>query len=99
MSSAPLHVYSLVLLSHYRKIEKATDVWEDILVENPMDMLSLKLLTDLYIFNGRSLGIRDSCARVLPYWKPETPYYGYVETHSLITTCFFYILEFFNHLN
>ncbi|XP_053382295.1 tetratricopeptide repeat protein 38-like [Mercenaria mercenaria] len=58
------------------KIDNACEKWEDILVEYPMDMLSLKFLHDMYIFNGLSRGLRDSCARVLPYWKPDTPFYG-----------------------
>jgi hypothetical protein len=61
---------------YFRKLDKASDVWEDILVENPMDMMSLKFLHDIYVVNGGSQGLRDSCARVLPYWKPDTPFYG-----------------------
>ncbi|XP_045181254.2 tetratricopeptide repeat protein 38-like [Mercenaria mercenaria] len=57
-------------------LNKACEKWEDILVEKPMDMLSLKFLHDMYIVNGLSQGLRDSCSRVLPYWKPDTPCYG-----------------------
>ncbi|XP_060591859.1 tetratricopeptide repeat protein 38-like [Ruditapes philippinarum] len=69
------HAQAVVYLSE-GKLDKASDVWEDILVENPMDMMSLKFLHDIYVVNGGSQGLRDSCARVLPYWKPDTPFYG-----------------------
>jgi len=59
-------------------ITKAQDIWDDIVVEYPTDMLALKLLTEYGIFFGPKDRIRDCVARVLPQWKKEIPLYGYL---------------------
>ncbi|XP_071101465.1 tetratricopeptide repeat protein 38-like [Haliotis cracherodii] len=56
----------------------ASDVWEDILVQNPLDILALKFAHDTYFYLGYPNQNRDSIARVLPKWKPEMPLYGYL---------------------
>ncbi|KAL4227344.1 Tetratricopeptide repeat protein 38 [Mactra antiquata] len=58
------------------KPSQAASIWEDILVDKPTDIISLKFLHDMYIMNGLSYGLRDSLARVQPYWKPQLPFYG-----------------------
>ena len=54
----------------------ATEIWEDIMVENPKDMLAIKLAHDAYFYMGYQPQMRDSIARVLPHWKPDMPLYG-----------------------
>lgn len=56
----------------------ATDIWEDILVDHPTDALALRFAHDSYFYLGHSLSIRDSVARVLPFWDSQNPNYGYV---------------------
>ncbi|XP_052761558.1 tetratricopeptide repeat protein 38-like isoform X2 [Mya arenaria] len=69
------HAIAVKLLSE-GKSKAASLVWEDILVEHPTDILAAKFLHDTYILNGNSLGLRHSCAGVVPYWKPDMPFYG-----------------------
>ena len=52
--------------------------WEDILAECPRDMLALRVAHAFHFDLGDSAGLRDSVARVLPAWPPESPGYGYV---------------------
>ncbi|XP_027035594.1 tetratricopeptide repeat protein 38-like isoform X2 [Pocillopora damicornis] len=52
--------------------------WEDVLVENPTDMLALKMAHDSYFYLGYQPQIRDSIARVMPKWKENMPLYGYL---------------------
>lgn len=59
-------------------ISKAQDVWDDIIVEYPTDIMALRFLTEYSIFFGPKARIRDSVARVLPRWKKEIPLYGYL---------------------
>ncbi len=60
------------------EITVAADIWEDILLDHPTDALALRFAHDTYFYLGQSLAIRDSVARVLPHWDPESPNYGYV---------------------
>lgn len=57
---------------------KACDVWEDILVDNPLDMLALKFAHDSYFYLAYHPQMRDGIARVIPYWKKSMPLYGYL---------------------
>jgi tetratricopeptide (TPR) repeat protein len=59
-------------------ITSAADVWEDILLDYPTDALALRFAQDTYFYLGHSAAIRDSIARVLPNWDPESPNYGFV---------------------
>ncbi|CAH1783936.1 unnamed protein product [Owenia fusiformis] len=56
----------------------ACNTWEDIMVENPLDMLAVKFAHDAYFYLGYQPQMRDSIARVLPHWKQEMPLYGYL---------------------
>ncbi|XP_041361213.1 tetratricopeptide repeat protein 38-like [Gigantopelta aegis] len=58
--------------------DAACQVWEDILVDCPLDILALKFSYDSYIYLGYSNRLRDGPGRVLPFWKPTMPLYGYV---------------------
>ncbi|HEV3045409.1 MAG TPA: tetratricopeptide repeat protein [Roseiarcus sp.] len=60
------------------QIVRATDIWEDILVDHPVDALALRFAHDSYFYLGHSLSIRDSVARALPFWDAANPNYGYV---------------------
>ncbi|XP_013384664.1 tetratricopeptide repeat protein 38 isoform X2 [Lingula anatina] len=70
----------------------ACHVWEDILVAHPTDMLALKFAHDSYFYLGYQPHMRDSIARVLPYWKPTMPLYGYLfgmHSFGLVETSLF----------
>jgi len=56
----------------------ATQIWEDILVEHPLDVLALKLAHYTHFYCGESGEMRNSVARVLPAWSEAVPGYGYV---------------------
>jgi hypothetical protein len=58
--------------------DKSCDLWEKILLEHPKDMLALKFSHDIYFYLGFAAQMRDSCARVLPRWKPTDPLYSYI---------------------
>ncbi|XP_041651555.1 tetratricopeptide repeat protein 38 [Cheilinus undulatus] len=73
-----LHVRAMELFSH-GNFSKACDVWEDILVDYPTDMLALKFSHDAYFYIGAQNKLRDSVARVLPYWKPHMPLASYLK--------------------
>lgn len=70
-------------LFSYRNFPKASDVWEDILVDHPTDLLALKFAHDAYFYMGAQIPMRDSVARVLPYWKPQMPLSRYRRRHTL----------------
>ncbi|XP_060931851.1 tetratricopeptide repeat protein 38 [Limanda limanda] len=72
-----LHVKAMELFSRGIFL-KACDVWEDILVDHPTDMLALKFAQDGYFYWGAKTRMRDSVARVLPHWKPHIPLYSYL---------------------
>ncbi|PVD31803.1 hypothetical protein C0Q70_07221 [Pomacea canaliculata] len=55
----------------------AANIWEDILIDHPLDMLALKFAHDSYFYLGQSNQIRDSIARVLKHYQPSNPFYGY----------------------
>uniref|UniRef100_A0A2C9JUD5 Tetratricopeptide repeat protein 38 n=2 Tax=Biomphalaria glabrata TaxID=6526 RepID=A0A2C9JUD5_BIOGL len=76
------HVAALVAWSN-GEMKQASNVWEDILVDHPNDVLALKFAYDNYFYLGNSNQIRDCVARVLPMWKPTMHLYGYiVSMHS-----------------
>uniref|UniRef100_A0A8C6NNG5 Tetratricopeptide repeat protein 38 n=1 Tax=Nothobranchius furzeri TaxID=105023 RepID=A0A8C6NNG5_NOTFU len=72
-----LHVKALELFS--RGFLKACEVWEDVLMDHPTDMLALKFAHDAYFYMGAQIPMRDSVARVLPYWKPHMPLFSYLK--------------------
>ncbi len=56
----------------------ALELWEKILLENPLDVLALKLANRTYFYLGDARNIRDSIARVLYAWNEDTPGHGFV---------------------
>jgi tetratricopeptide (TPR) repeat protein len=56
----------------------ATELWGDVAIEHPRDLLAVQLshLGDFY--NGNGPLQRDRIARVLPSWDKSVPGYGYV---------------------
>ncbi|KAM9815877.1 tetratricopeptide repeat protein 38 isoform X2 [Syngnathus typhle] len=86
-----LHVKALELFSH-GNFPKASDVWEDILVDHPTDLLALKFAHDSYFYTGAQTQMRDSVARVLPHWKPHFPLASYLKglySFGLLETHFY----------
>ena len=82
-----------IFFSFFRNISKAQDIWDDIIVEYPTDIMALRFLTEYSIFFGPKARIRDSVARVLPRWKKEIPLYGYWEDGSKF--CFYEFRSYF----
>lgn len=67
------------LAAWYRDDQQAAlDRWESILLDNPLDVLALKLANYVYFYLGDARNVRDSVARVLYAWNEETPGHGYV---------------------
>jgi tetratricopeptide (TPR) repeat protein len=56
----------------------ALDRWEQLLSDHPTDILAIRLAQFITSYLGRSQGIRDSVARVLPAWAPEMAGYGFL---------------------
>lgn len=71
------HVEAVKLWSE-GMLNDATAIWENILLYHPEDILALKLAHDTYFYQGKSIQIRDSIARVMPYWKIQNPLYCYL---------------------
>jgi tetratricopeptide (TPR) repeat protein len=59
--------------------QAATRALERALVDDPRDLLALKVAQDLYFFLGNRLALRDVAARVLPAWPESDPAWGYVQ--------------------
>ncbi len=59
-------------------IATATTIWNDILLDHPLDVLALRLAHFTHFYMGDSAGMRDSVQRALPCWSNEHPAYGYV---------------------
>lgn len=72
-----LHVDAVLAWSRGR-MSRAASLWEDILIDNPTDMLALKFAHDTYFYLGCQRQMRDSVARILPRWKPSAPLYSYL---------------------
>ncbi|KAG0412841.1 hypothetical protein HPB47_010032 [Ixodes persulcatus] len=72
-----LHVDAVLAWSRGR-MSRAAALWEDILIDDPTDILALKLAHDSYFYLGLKRQMRDSVARVLPRWKKSTPLYSYL---------------------
>lgn len=93
-SLTSLHVQIWFTLSHFEPFARsykkllfiflsshmalAANIWEDILIDHPLDMLALKFAHDSYFYLGQSNQIRDSIARVLKHYQPSNPFYGLV---------------------
>ncbi|XP_014780199.1 tetratricopeptide repeat protein 38 [Octopus bimaculoides] len=56
----------------------ACKIWQDILVETPLDILALKLSQFANYFLGKTPQLLHSVASVLSHWTPSVPNHGYV---------------------
>ncbi|XP_072732672.1 tetratricopeptide repeat protein 38 [Ciconia boyciana] len=73
-----LHVSALDMFAR-GELPKACDLWEQILQSYPTDLLALKFSQDTYFYLGYHIQMRDSVARVYPFWTPDTPLSSYVK--------------------
>ncbi|XP_048805471.1 tetratricopeptide repeat protein 38-like [Lagopus muta] len=86
-----LHVLALDMFAS-GQLPKACDVWEQILQNHPTDLLALKFSHDTYFYLGYQIQMRDSVARVFPFWTPDVPLSSYVKgfySFGLMETNFF----------
>lgn len=86
-----LHVKAMELFSQ-GNFPKACNAWEDILLDHPTDLLALKFAHDAYFYLGAQIPMRDSVARVLPFWKPHMPMSSYLKglfSFGLLETRFY----------
>ena len=56
----------------------AERIWDEILVAHPHDLLALRLQHFANFYMGRSHGLRDAIARVLPAWDEALPGYSFL---------------------
>ena len=70
-----MHVKAIQLL-HKGALPEACDYWEQILIENPTDMMALRFAHSTYFYLGQGVQMRDSVARVLPVWERKRPPLG-----------------------
>nr|XP_028584467.1 tetratricopeptide repeat protein 38-like [Podarcis muralis] len=74
------------------QLPKACDTWDQILQNHPTDLLALKFAHDTYFYLGHQTQMRDSIARVYPYWTPDIPLSSYLKgmySFGLMETNFF----------
>ncbi|KAJ7416034.1 Tetratricopeptide repeat protein 38 [Willisornis vidua] len=86
-----LHVSALDMFAR-GQLPKACDLWEQILQSHPTDLLALKFSHDTYFYLGYQVQMRDSVARVYPFWTPDVPLSSYVKGYysfGLVETNFF----------
>ncbi|XP_009707212.1 PREDICTED: tetratricopeptide repeat protein 38, partial [Cariama cristata] len=86
-----LHVAALDMFAS-GQLPKACDLWEQILQSHPTDLLALKFSHDTYFYLGYHIQMRDSVARVYPFWTPDIPLSSYVKGYysfGLMETNFF----------
>lgn len=63
---------------HKGNLDLAINCWESILADNPTDILAVKFAHSGYFYLGYGDRMRDSIARILPYWNSNIPYYNYL---------------------
>jgi hypothetical protein len=56
---------------------QALGLWERILADHPRDAVALRLSHFGHFYSGSGTAMRDSMARALAGWSPETPGYGF----------------------
>ena len=54
-------------------LNRAIEHWESILLDQPLDMLAVKLSQFTHFYLGDSRRLRDSIARILYAWEPHVP--------------------------
>ncbi|XP_053440852.1 tetratricopeptide repeat protein 38 isoform X2 [Nycticebus coucang] len=73
-----LHVSAVEMFAK-GNFPKACELWEQILRDHPTDMLALKFSHDTYFYLGYQEQMRDSVARIYPFWTPDIPLSSYVK--------------------
>lgn len=73
-----MHIEAAEHWAHGRK-RAAIATWEAILVENPLDVLALRLAHHGHFYEGDGQNLRDTVTRRMFAWTPDTPGYGYVK--------------------
>nr|KAF6498387.1 tetratricopeptide repeat domain 38 [Rousettus aegyptiacus] len=73
-----LHVSAVEMFAK-GNFPKACELWEQILWDHPTDMLALKFSHDAYFYLGYQEQMRDSVARIYPFWTPAIPLSNYVK--------------------
>ncbi|XP_012881170.1 PREDICTED: tetratricopeptide repeat protein 38 [Dipodomys ordii] len=73
-----LHVAAVETLAK-GNMPKASDLWEQILQDHPTDMLALKCAHHAFFYLGYQEQMRDSVARVFPFWTSDIPLSNYVK--------------------
>lgn len=59
-------------------IRRTNRIWDDILIDHPLDILAMRLAHTMHFFLGDLARMRDSMARVMPRWSEDVPGYGFV---------------------
>jgi tetratricopeptide (TPR) repeat protein len=59
-------------------LHAAVKHWENALLQNPCDLLAMRLCHDLAFFLGDCRNLRDSVGRVRKEWSRDMPGYGYL---------------------
>ena len=72
-----MHVKAVAQLQK-GNLPQACNLWENILLEHPTDMMAIKMAHTGYFYLGCKREMRDSIARVIPAWKANTPLYAYL---------------------
>lgn len=57
---------------------RAVQIWEDILLEHPLDAVALRLAYHTYFYLGDLANGRDLPARVMHAWNEDVPCYGFI---------------------
>jgi tetratricopeptide (TPR) repeat protein len=59
-------------------IDGVIAAWETLLLDDPRDIIVLKLVQSAHFYRGDSANIRDCIARVMPAWDEGVPGYSHV---------------------
>ncbi|XP_077861664.1 tetratricopeptide repeat protein 38-like [Saccoglossus kowalevskii] len=77
-----LHIKAVKLYSE-GDFTGASDTWENILLQQPTDMLAFRFAIDCYFNRGEMAQYRDCAARLMPFWKSgkiSQSMYGYLKS-------------------
>jgi tetratricopeptide (TPR) repeat protein len=72
-----LHMAALAAWCDGRPAESLR-IWSDILIDNPLDIVALKLSEYWNFYTGEAHAMRDSIGRALHAWTPDVPDYPFV---------------------
>ncbi|MEK9670905.1 MAG: tetratricopeptide repeat protein [Rhodospirillaceae bacterium] len=73
-----LHVAALTRWAG-RDLAGAAEVWEEVLLDHPRDILAARLAHFAHFYAGESKRLRDSVNRILPYWDKSVPGFSYLK--------------------